>query len=218
MKNDFNDKQNSYIKREQELQQTVKKLHNQLDAVRDKELKYDSYILKFDQLERNNADLRATIDEKERVIKRLSTDSHNIDHRFNNLNTEIEVLKKDKQFLTDKNNGLINEIRTVKDEIITRDDKITDLKNTKKKLKQDLNQLSEVSKNKNVDELLRNELEKLRVKTDDEVKNQKKYMQEMHSSEVKILKEQVESLKDANDKYEGRIRSKERQYDEVMSE
>jgi len=37
-------------------------------------------------------------------------------------------------------------------------------------------------------------------------------------SEVKILKEQVESLKDANDKYEGRIRSKERQYDEVMSE
>lgn len=218
MKNDFNDKQNSYIKREQELQQTVKKLHNQLDAVRDKELKYDSYILKFDQLERNNADLRATIDEKERVIKRLSTDTHNIDHRFNNLNTEIEVLKKDKQFLTDKNNGLINEIRTVKDEIITRDDKITDLKNTKKKLKQDLNQLSEVSKNKNVDELLRNELEKLRVKTDDEVKNQKKYMQEMHSSEVKILKEQVESLKDANDKYEGRIRSKERQYDEVMSE
>jgi chromosome segregation ATPase len=218
LKNDFNDKQNSYIKREQELQQTVKKLHNQLDAVRDKELKYDSYILKFDQLERNNADLRATIDEKERVIKRLSTDTHNIDHRFNNLNTEIEVLKKDKQFLTDKNNGLINEIRTVKDEIITRDDKITDLKNTKKKLKQDLNQLSEVSKNKNVDELLRNELEKLRVKTDDEVKNQKKYMQEMHSSEVKILKEQVESLKDANDKYEGRIRSKERQYDEVMSE
>lgn len=218
MKNDFNDKQNSYIKREQELQQTVKKLHNQLDAVRDKELKYDSYILKFDQLERNNADLRATIDEKERVIKRLSTDTHNIDHRFNNLNTEIEVLKKDKQFLTDKNNGLINEIRTVKDEIITRDDKITDLKNTKKKLKQDLNQLSEVSKNKNVDELLRNELEKLRVKTDDEVKNQKKYMQEMHSSEVKILKEQVESLKDSNDKYEGRIRSKERQYDEVMSE
>jgi len=40
----------------------------------------------------------------------------------------------------------------------------------------------------------------------------------MHMSEVKILKEQVESLKDANDKYEGRIRSKERQYDEVMSE
>lgn len=37
-------------------------------------------------------------------------------------------------------------------------------------------------------------------------------------SEVKILKEQVESLKDANDKYEGRIRSKERQQDEVMSE
>jgi len=42
LKNDFNDKQNTYIKREQELQQTVKKQHNQLDAVRDKELKYDS--------------------------------------------------------------------------------------------------------------------------------------------------------------------------------
>jgi len=110
------------------------------------------------------------------------------------------VLKKDKQFLTDKNNGLINEIRTVKDEIIARDDKITDLKNAKKKLKQELNTLSESSKNKNVDELLRNELEKLRVKTDEEVRNQKKYMQEMHLSEVKILKEQVESLKDANDK------------------
>jgi len=36
-------------------------------------------------------------------------------------------------------------------------------------------------------------------------------MQEMHMGEVKILKEQVESLKDANDKYESRIRSKERQ-------
>lgn len=174
LKNDFNDKQNSYIKREQELQQTVKKLHNQLDAVRDKELKQDSYILKFDQLERNNNDLRATIDEKERVIKRLSNDTNNLDHRFSNLNTEIEVLKKDKQFLTDKNNGLINEIRTVKDEIITRDDKITDLKMAKKKLKQELNTLSEVTKNKNVDELLRNELEKLRVKTDEEVRNQKR--------------------------------------------
>jgi len=69
---------------------------------------------------------------------------------------------------------LINEIRTVKDEIITRDDKITDLKMAKKKLKQELNTLSEVTKNKNVDELLRNELEKLRVKTDEEVRNQKK--------------------------------------------
>jgi len=69
---------------------------------------------------------------------------------------------------------LINEIRTVKDEIITKDDKITDLKSAKKKLKQELNTLSEVTKNKNVDELLRNELEKLRVKTDEEVRNQKK--------------------------------------------
>lgn len=84
------------------------------------------------------------------------------------------MLKKDKQFLTDKNNGLINEIRTVKDEIITRDDKIVDLKNAKKKLKQELAQLSDVSKNKNVDDLLKSELEKLRVKTDEEVKNQKK--------------------------------------------
>jgi len=86
----------------------------------------------------------------------------------------LKSSKKDKQFLTDKNNGLINEIRTVKDEIITRDDKITDLKMAKKKLKQELNTLSEVTKNKNVDELLRNELEKLRVKTDEEVRNQKR--------------------------------------------
>lgn len=125
-------------------------------------------------MERNNNDLRATIDEKERVIKRLSNDTNNIDHKLNNFNTEIEVLKKDKQFLTDKNNGLINEIRSVKDEIISRDDKITDLKNAKKKLKQELSQLSDMNKNKNVDDLLKSELEKLRVKTDDEVKNQKK--------------------------------------------
>jgi len=125
-------------------------------------------------LERNNNDLRATIDEKERVIKRLSNDTNNIDHKLANYNTEIEVLKKDKQFLTDKNNGLINEIRSVKDEIISRDDKITDLKNAKKKLKQELSQLSDMNKNKNVDDLLKSELEKLRVKTDDEVKNQKK--------------------------------------------
>jgi len=125
-------------------------------------------------LERNNNDLRATIDEKERVIKRLSNDTNNIDHKLANFNTEIEVLKKDKQFLTDKNNGLINEIRSVKDEIISRDDKITDLKNAKKKLKQELSQLSDMNKNKNVDDLLKSELEKLRVKTDDEVKNQKK--------------------------------------------
>jgi len=118
--------------------------------------------------------VRATIDEKERVIKRLSNDTNNIDHKLNNYNTEIEVLKKDKQFLTDKNNGLINEIRSVKDEIISRDDKITDLKNAKKKLKQELSQLSDMNKNKNVDDLLKSELEKLRVKTDDEVKNQKK--------------------------------------------
>lgn len=125
-------------------------------------------------MERNNNDLRATIDEKERVIKRLSNDTNNIDHKLANYNTEIEVLKKDKQFLTDKNNGLINEIRSVKDEIISRDDKITDLKNAKKKLKQELSQLSDMNKNKNVDDLLKSELEKLRVKTDDEVKNQKK--------------------------------------------
>lgn len=125
-------------------------------------------------MERNNNDLRATIDEKERVIKRLSNDTNNIDHKLANFNTEIEVLKKDKQFLTDKNNGLINEIRSVKDEIISRDDKITDLKNAKKKLKQELSQLSDMNKNKNVDDLLKSELEKLRVKTDDEVKNQKK--------------------------------------------
>lgn len=125
-------------------------------------------------MERNNNDLRATIDEKERVIKRLSNDTNNIDHKLTNYNTEIEVLKKDKQFLTDKNNGLINEIRSVKDEIISRDDKITDLKNAKKKLKQELSQLSDMNKNKNVDDLLKSELEKLRVKTDDEVKNQKK--------------------------------------------
>lgn len=162
-------------------------------------------------MERNNNDLRATIDEKERIIKRLSNDSNNIDHKLNNLNTEIDMLKKDKQFLTDKNNGLINEIRTVKDEIITRDDKIADLKNAKKKLKQELAQLSDVHKNKNVDDLLKSELEKLRVKTDEEVKNQKKYMQEVHQNEIKILKEQIDSLKESNDKYEGRIRSKERQ-------
>lgn len=151
-------------------------------------------------MERNNNDLRATIDEKERVIKRLSNDTNNIDHKLNNYNTEIEVLKKDKQFLTDKNNGLINEIRSVKDEIISRDDKITDLKNAKKKLKQELSQLSDMNKNKNVDDLLKSELEKLRVKTDDEVKNQKKYMGEIHQNEIKILKEQIDSLKESNDK------------------
>jgi chromosome segregation ATPase len=151
-------------------------------------------------LERNNNDLRATIDEKERIIKRLTNDTNNIDHKLNNLQTEIEVLKKDKQFLSDKNNGLINEIRTVKDEIITRDDKITDLKNAKKKLKQELAQLSDINKNKNVDDLLKSELEKLRIKTDEEVKNQKKYLLEVHQNEIKILKEQIDSLKESNDK------------------
>jgi len=108
------------------------------------------------------------------VVKRLTNDTSNIDNRISHLSTEIEVLKKDKAFLNEKNSGLINELRNGKDEIISRDDKIIDLKNAKKKLKQDLNQLSEMSKNKNADDLLKSELEKLRVKTDEEVKNQKK--------------------------------------------
>jgi len=148
--------------------------------------------LKFDQLEKNNADIRATIDEKERIIKKLSNENNNVDLKISNLNMEIEVLKKDKNFLNDKNNSLINEIRQSKDDVITRDEKISDLKNNKRKLKQELSQMTDMAKNKNVDDMLKNELDKLRVKTDEEVKNQKKYLQEIHYNEVKILKEQLE--------------------------
>jgi len=39
LKHDFSEKQNVFIKREQEMQAQLKKLHQQIDAVHDKELK-----------------------------------------------------------------------------------------------------------------------------------------------------------------------------------
>jgi chromosome segregation ATPase len=127
-------------------------------------------------------------------------------------------LKKDKNFLSDKNNGLLSELRTCKDEILNLENKIMDLKSAKKKLKSELSQVSDLNKNRSVDEMLHNELDKIRTKSDDELKNQKKQLIEIHANEIKILRDQVDHLKDQNDKIEMKLKSKERQYDELMSD
>jgi len=127
------------------------------------------------------------------------------------MNTEIEVLKKDKNFLNDKNNGLLNELRQGKDETLNLENKIIDLKNAKKKLKSDLAQVQDLSKSKSVDELLHSELDKIRMKSDEELKSQKKQILEIHANETKIMRDQIDNFKDSNEKLESKLRSKERQ-------
>lgn len=131
---------------------------------------------------------------------------------------EIEVLKKDKSFLEDKNNSLLQEIRLIRDELLTKDDKIVDLKNTKKKLKNDLSKLNDLSKTKNMDEMLQTELEKIRTKSTEELKLQKKHAEDIHQNEVKILRDQLDHTIENTDKLELKLRSRERQYDDLMSE
>jgi len=56
------------------MQAQIKKLHQQIDGFRDKELKFETYNLKYEALEKSNNDLRHTLDEKERTINKLSAD------------------------------------------------------------------------------------------------------------------------------------------------
>lgn len=121
------------------------------------------------------------------------------------------MLKKDKNFLNDKNYSLLQEIRTQKDECLALENKVIDLKSAKKKLKGDLNQLSEFNRTKNVDEMLQNELEKIRTKSDEEIKSQKRQVLEIHASEIKILRDQVDHLKELTEKLDLKLKSKEHQ-------
>jgi len=75
-----------------------------------------------------------------------------------------------------------------------------DLKNTKRKLKSELSQVGDMNKTKSMDEMLHNELEKLRAKSDDELKSQKKMLADIHANELKILRDQLETLREQNDK------------------
>jgi len=75
-----------------------------------------------------------------------------------------------------------------------------DLKNTKRKLKSELSQVGDMNKTKSLDEMLHNELEKLRAKSDDELKSQKKMLADIHANELKILRDQLETLREQNDK------------------
>jgi len=127
-------------------------------------------------------------------------------------------LRKDKVFLNEKNNAFLNETRQYKDDILNRDNKILDLKNTKRKLKNELSQMGDLSKTKHMDEMLHTELEKIRTKSDEELKSQKKMLADMHSNELKILRDQFEQLKELNDKLEHKLRSRENQYDDLMSD
>lgn len=78
------------------------------------------------------------MEEKERTAKKLGADCASVEQRFSNLNTELEVIRKDKSFLSDKNAQLLSELRVLKDENINLENKLLDLKNSKKKLKADL--------------------------------------------------------------------------------
>jgi predicted nuclease with TOPRIM domain len=69
-----------------------------------------------------------------------------------------------------------------------------------------------------MDEMLHTELEKIRTKSDEELKSQKKMLADMHSNELKILRDQFDQLKELNEKLEHKLRSRENQYDDLMSD
>lgn len=69
-----------------------------------------------------------------------------------------------------------------------------------------------------MDESLQAELERIRAKADEELKIQKRQAEEIHSSEVKLLREQLENAKEHVDKLDLKLKAKERQYDDLMSE
>lgn len=75
----------------------VKKLNLHIESIKDKELKYDSQIIKFEQMENAIQDLKFTLNEKDIHLKKAINEKNSYEDRFNNLNTEIEVLKKDKK-------------------------------------------------------------------------------------------------------------------------
>lgn len=120
-------------------------------------------------------------------------------------------MKKDKQYLSDKNNSIISELRQLKDEILLKEEKISDLKNDKKKLKNELSQISDLNKTRNIDEIIQTELNKLRTKSDEELKRQRKQVEAIHSNETKILRDQVELNKEQIDKLELKLKSREQQ-------
>lgn len=134
------------------------------------------------------------------------------------MSMEIEVLKKDKTFLNDKNAALLNEIRAMKDEQLNLENKVLDLKNTKRKLKSELSQVSDLNKTKSLDEMLHSELDKIRTRSDEELKTQKKQMLEIHANEMKILREQADNFREQTERLDLKLKAKERQYDELMGE
>jgi len=75
----------------------VKKLNLHIESIKDKELKYDSYIIKFEQMENAIQDLKSTLSDKDINLKKALNEKNSYEDRFNNLITEIEVLKKDKK-------------------------------------------------------------------------------------------------------------------------
>jgi len=78
--------------------------------------------------------------------------------------------------------------------------------------------MGDLSKTKHLDEMLHTELEKIRTKSDEELKSQKKMLADMHSNELKILRDQFDQLKELNEKLEHKLRSRENQYDDLMSD
>lgn len=98
------------------------------------------------------------------------------------------------------------------------ENKILELKNTKKKLKSDLSQVQDLNRTKNVDDVLHSELEKIRSRSDEELKSQRRQLVEIHNNEVKILRDQLDHCKEQQERVDSKLKSKERQYDDLMGE
>lgn len=110
----------------------------------------------------------------------------------------------------------MNENRNFNDKIIQLEEKITDIKTEKKKLKNDLKNIENIQKTKNIDDYLKNELDKLRVKSEEDIKNQRIQMQEIHNNEIKLLSTRNDKLEEHNEKLETKLKIKEKQYEDLM--
>jgi len=110
----------------------------------------------------------------------------------------------------------LNENRNLNDKLIQLEEKISDLKTEKKKIKNDLKNIESIQKTKNIDDYLKNELEKLRVKSEEDIKNQRIQMQDLHNNEIKLLSNRNDKLEEQNEKLETKLKIKEKHYEELM--
>mmetsp|Transcript_22218 Transcript_22218/g.49626 ORF Transcript_22218/g.49626 Transcript_22218/m.49626 type:complete len:214 (-) Transcript_22218:478-1119(-) len=110
------------------------------------------------------------------------------------INKENTLLKQDKTHLINKIDELYTENSKIKQFNTNFKNKIFELKKAKKNLNAELNELKYNKQNIHVNEILHNELSKIRVQSDEENKFVKNKLIEYHQSEVIVLNNQIEDM------------------------